>query len=116
MSTTHLAAPSRATDAEPGAVTFAELGVPQGIADRLRHRGILEPFPIQAATLVDALAGRDVCGKAPTGSGKTIAFGIPLVANVRDAAPRRPRGLVLVPTRELATQVRDELVALAGRK
>ncbi len=115
MSTTHLAAPSRATDAEPGAVTFAELGVPQGIADRLRHRGIVEAFPIQAATLADALGGRDVSGKAPTGSGKTIAFGIPLVAGVRDAAPRRPRGLVLVPTRELATQVAEELIALGGR-
>jgi superfamily II DNA/RNA helicase len=98
------------------ATTFVELGVPHAIADRLGSRGITEPFPIQVATLADALAGRDVCGKAPTGSGKTIAFGIPLVANVSGSAPRRPRALVLVPTRELATQVHDELVALGGRE
>jgi superfamily II DNA/RNA helicase len=112
LSAAPLAAPARAATTP---VTFAELGVPQAIADRLRGRGITEPFPIQIATLGDALAGRDVCGKAPTGSGKTIAFGIPLVTNVSGSAPRRPRGLVLVPTRELATQVHDELVALAGR-
>ncbi|CAN5692126.1 DEAD/DEAH box helicase [soil metagenome] len=94
--------------------TFAELGVPADIAERLAQRGIAAPFPIQTATLPDALAGRDICGKAPTGSGKTMAFGIPLVARVPKAKPRRPRGLVLVPTRELAGQVRDELALLAG--
>jgi superfamily II DNA/RNA helicase len=93
---------------------FLALGVPAPIADRLAARGIDEPFPIQAATLPDALAGRDVCGKAPTGSGKTIAFGIPLVARVGKAASRKPKGLVLVPTRELAAQVAAELTALAG--
>jgi len=86
------------------------------MAARLDERGITEPFPIQAATLPDALAGRDVCGKAPTGSGKTIAFGIPLVLGVKKAKPRMPRGLVLVPTRELAAQVTKELRALAGGK
>jgi len=96
--------------------TFFALGVPAPIADRLAMRGIAEPFPIQAATLPDALAGRDVCGKAPTGSGKTIAFGIPLIARVRRAEPKRPRGLVLVPTRELAAQVATELRELGGRK
>jgi superfamily II DNA/RNA helicase len=96
--------------------TFAALGVPADVAERLERRGITTPFPIQAATLVDALAGRDVCGKAPTGSGKTLAFGIPLVTRVGRAKPRQPRGLVLVPTRELANQVRDELVLLAGPK
>ena len=96
--------------------TFHALGAPTGIADRLAARGIIEPFPIQAATLADALAGRDVCGRAPTGSGKTIAFGIPLVARISKAAPKRPRGLVLVPTRELASQVAAELVELGGRK
>src|SRR4051812_42851065 len=94
--------------------TFHALGAPTGIADRLAARGIIEPFPIQAATVPDALAGRDVCGRAPTGSGKTIAFGIPLVARVAKAAPKRPRGLVLVPTRELAAQVAAELEWLGG--
>ncbi len=96
--------------------TFLALGAPPAIADRLAARGITEPFPIQAATLADAMAGRDVCGKAPTGSGKTIAFGIPLVARIGVASPRRPKGLVLVPTRELAAQVADELKELGGKK
>jgi superfamily II DNA/RNA helicase len=95
---------------------FLALGAPAGIADRLAARGITEPFPIQAATLVDAMAGRDVCGKAPTGSGKTIAFGIPLVARATRSAPKRPKALVLLPTRELAAQVAGELSELAGRK
>jgi superfamily II DNA/RNA helicase len=94
--------------------TFADLGVPAPIVATLDEHGIDAPFPIQSLTLPDALAGRDLCGKAPTGSGKTIAFGIPLVARVGHADPRRPKGLVLVPTRELASQVRDELTMLAG--
>ena len=94
--------------------TFHALGAPAPIVERLTRRGIVEPFPIQAMTLPDALAGRDVCGKAPTGSGKTIAFGIPMVATVRKAQPKRPTGLVLVPTRELAAQVAEELEALGG--
>ena len=60
--------------------SFRDLGVPAELADSLTARGILEPFPIQAATLVDSLAGRDVCGRAPTGSGKTLAFGIAIAA------------------------------------
>ncbi len=96
--------------------TFADLGVPAPIVATLTEQGIDAPFPIQAMTLPDALAGRDLCGKAPTGSGKTIAFGIPLVANIGQADPRRPRGLVLVPTRELASQVRDELLMLSGTR
>ena len=95
---------------------FAELGVPARAVTALAARGIVTPTPIQARTLPDALAGLDVCGRAPTGSGKTIAFGIPLVLGVDRASPHRPRGLVLVPTRELAAQVRAELVALAGRR
>ncbi len=94
--------------------TFASLGVPEEIARRLAKRGIDAPFPIQAATIPDALYGRDLCGKAPTGSGKTIAFGIPMIARVTRAAPKRPKGLVLTPTRELAIQVADELRALSG--
>ena len=96
--------------------SFADLGVPPNIASNLAARGIDTPFPIQAATLPDSLAGRDICGRAPTGSGKTIAFGIPMVDRVTKAAPRRPRGLVLVPTRELASQVCDELNILARPK
>ncbi len=94
--------------------TFAALGVPAPIERVLAQHGIHEPFPIQAATLADGLAGRDLCGRAPTGSGKTIAFGIPLISRIGRAEPRRPRALVLVPTRELAAQVREELVMLAG--
>ena len=92
--------------------TFASLGVPAHLCARLDELGIAEPFPVQAATLPDALAGRDVCGKAPTGSGKTIAFGLPMLARIEKGASRRPKGLVLVPTRELASQVQDQLQAL----
>jgi len=95
--------------------TFAQLGVPPEIVRALDDRGISEPFEIQTATIADAMAGRDVCGRAPTGSGKTLAFGIPLVANVGDASPRHPRGLILAPTRELADQIHEELRSFAGK-
>ncbi len=94
--------------------TFAQLGVPDSICAALSRRGITEPFEIQAATIADALAGLDVCGRAPTGSGKTLAFGIPLVAAATPAKPRRPTGLVLAPTRELAEQITKELRSFAG--
>jgi superfamily II DNA/RNA helicase len=94
--------------------TFADLGVPAELIAALTERGITEPFPIQSLTIPDALAGRDVCGKAKTGSGKTLAFGLPLLALTDRAEPRRPRALVLVPTRELALQVHDVLLPLAG--
>lgn len=94
--------------------TFRGLGVSPELVEALASRGITEPFPIQLLTIPDALAGRDVCGKAKTGSGKTLAFGLPVLQRLPKAAPRRPTGLVLVPTRELATQVRDELEPLAG--
>ncbi len=94
--------------------TFAELGVPAELVRTLRARGLVDAFDIQAMTVPDGLAGRDLCGRAPTGSGKTIAFGIPLVAGVGKARPKRPRGLVLVPTRELAAQVCGELEWLGG--
>ena len=93
--------------------TFADLGVPADLAALLAQRGITSPFPIQAATLPDALAGRDVCGRAPTGSGKTLAFGLALVERTTPGRDRSPRGLVLVPTRELASQVAKELAPLA---
>lgn len=92
--------------------TFADLGVPTPICRALERRGIAAPFPIQVATIPPALEGRDLSGKAPTGSGKTIAFGIPMVARVTRSAPKKPHGLVLTPTRELAIQVADELSAL----
>ena len=95
------------------APTFADLGVPTDLADRLARDGIESPFPIQAAVLPDALAGRDICGRAPTGSGKTLAFGLPLVTNLSVAERRRPTALVLSPTRELAEQIADDLRPLA---
>jgi len=94
--------------------TFLELGVSADLAALLAKRGITQPFAIQAATIPDALAGRDVCGRAPTGSGKTLAFGIPMVTAVERARPKRPRGLVLAPTRELAAQIQEELKPLAA--
>lgn len=93
--------------------TFTELGVPARLATSLAQRSITEPFPIQTATIPDLMAGRDVMGRAPTGSGKTLAFGLPLVARVQKAQPRRPRALVLAPTRELAEQISRELMPLA---
>jgi superfamily II DNA/RNA helicase len=95
--------------------TFAQLGVPSQLVDALAENGIVEPFPVQSATIPDALAGRDVCGKAPTGSGKTFAFGLPLLARVEKAKKGRPRALVLAPTRELAEQIKKELDPLARR-
>jgi len=93
--------------------TFASLGLNPAIADALAERGITEPFPVQALTIPDALAGRDVCGKAKTGSGKTLAFGLPVLHLMGKAETNRPTGLALVPTRELATQVCDELAPVA---
>jgi superfamily II DNA/RNA helicase/cold shock CspA family protein len=94
--------------------TFADLGVPSDVVSTLAARGIHTPFAIQALTIADGCAGRDLSGRAPTGSGKTLAFGIPLAVRVARAAPKRPTGLVLVPTRELASQVRTELEWLGG--
>jgi len=94
---------------------FAALGLPTRLVERLARDSITEPFPIQAATIPDALAGRDVLGRGQTGSGKTLAFGLPMLARLADgeqAAPRHPRALVLVPTRELAMQVSDALEPL----
>jgi len=99
--------------------TFAALGTPKALADTLTAQGITEPFPIQVKTLPDTLAGRDVLGRGRTGSGKTIAFAIPLVARLaeREAAhfrkPGRPMALVLAPTRELATQINATVEPLA---
>jgi superfamily II DNA/RNA helicase len=93
--------------------TFAQLGIPDALVRALAARRVVEPFPIQAATIPDALAGRDVSGMAPTGSGKTLAFGLALLAKVDKATRLQPRGLVLAPTRELAEQIKQELAPLA---
>src|ERR1035437_6824521 len=88
--------------------TFADLGVPADLIALLERDRITAPFPIQEATIPDALAGRDVSGRAPTGSGKTLAFAIAAVealAGTSRSKPGRPRGPLLVPTRELAAQV-----------
>jgi superfamily II DNA/RNA helicase len=100
---------------EPAGPTFAQLGLPQLLVTALERRGIRHPFAIQASALPDALAGRDVLGKAATGSGKTLAFGLPMLTRLAEdvrRGPRAPRGLVLVPTRELAQQVSDNLAPL----
>jgi superfamily II DNA/RNA helicase len=105
--------------------TFESLGVSEELTKALADQGIVSAFPIQALTIADALAGRDVCGKAKTGSGKTLAFGVPLLQRAkatrdregaRAGAPPRPAqplALVLLPTRELAVQVHDVLAPLA---
>ncbi len=93
--------------------TFADLGVPQSICDALARQNIHNPFEIQTATLADGLAGRDVLGRAPTGSGKTIAFGIAVVANLPKARPHFPTALILAPTRELADQIHVELASFS---
>ena len=89
--------------------SISDLGVPADVVASLAARGITEAFPIQAMAIPPALAGKDVCGRAPTGSGKTIAFGIPLAQRVSRGRTARPRALVLAPTRELAAQIHDEL-------
>lgn len=94
--------------------TFASLGVPAPITAALATRGITEPFAIQTEAIRPGLDRRDVCGKAPTGSGKTLAFGIPVVVDLPKAARKRPRALILAPTRELADQIGDELEMLGA--
>ncbi len=94
---------------------FAALGLAPRLVQRLARDGITEPFPIQAATIPDALAGKDVLGRGQTGSGKTLGFGLPVLTRLAGGHTEslRPRGLVLVPTRELAMQVHDALEPLA---
>src|SRR4029078_1835615 len=100
------------------AARFAELGVPAPLIGALAERGVEEPFPIQSATLPDALRGHDVLGRGKTGSGKPIAFAPPVVARLaasrRRPQPGKPRALILVPTRELANQVMLSLKPLAA--
>ncbi len=101
---------------QPPATTFAGLGLDQRLVAALAVRDIREPFAIQARALPDAIAGRDVLGRAETGSGKTLAFGLPMLSRIAAMAGRArdkaPRGLILVPTRELAQQVAAVLTPL----
>jgi superfamily II DNA/RNA helicase len=99
----------------PDTRAFTDFGLPTPLLRALERAGLTTPFPIQAATLPDALAGRDVLGRAETGSGKTLAFGLALLSRLDGgtARPLHPRALVLVPTRELALQVSDVLAPLA---
>lgn len=98
-------------------MNFADLGVPSSLAQILEQQGITTPTPIQAATLPDSLAGRDVLGRGRTGSGKTYGFLLPLVARLDasklPAMPRKPRALILAPTRELVGQIHASLAPLA---
>ena len=111
-----IATPAAETVAAPVA-SFAELGVPRKLTELLEADGITAPFPIQAATLPDALAGRDVLGRGRTGSGKTLGFLLPmltrLAADPRKRRPNHPRALILAPTRELATQIHTAAEPLA---
>jgi len=97
-------------------MTFAELGVPAGLVKALASTGVVKPFPIQAATLPDSLAGKDVLGRGRTGSGKTYAFVLPMLARLAASGTRRrpnqPRALILAPTRELATQIQASITPL----
>ncbi|OQQ22532.1 RNA helicase [Prescottella equi] len=99
-------------------VTFAEIGLPEPVVVALARNSITVPSPIQAMAIPDAIAGKNILGRAQTGSGKTLAFGLPMLARLARhedrPAPKRPRALVLVPTRELAFQVVDSLTPYAG--
>ena len=104
----------------PAAVpSFADLGVPAVLCRVLADQGITAPFPIQAATMRDAAAGRDVLGRGRTGSGKILAFVLPVLMRLAESnVPRksgRPRALILAPTRELATQIHAAMAPLAQR-
>ncbi|MDL5202472.1 DEAD/DEAH box helicase [Streptomyces sp. ALI-76-A] len=92
-------------------VTFATLGLPEGVVRKLAQNGVTAPFPIQAATIPDALAGKDILGRGRTGSGKTLSFGLPLLTRLSEGhtEKKKPRGIILTPTRELAMQVADAL-------
>ncbi|MEV7378691.1 DEAD/DEAH box helicase [Streptomyces lydicus] len=109
------ALPVTHTPALPPVEAFAELDMPSALLASLTAEGVTVPFPIQAATLPNSLAGRDVLGRGRTGSGKTLAFGLALLARIagRRAESRRPLALILVPTRELAQQVTDALTPYA---
>ncbi|GAA4802063.1 DEAD/DEAH box helicase [Streptomyces ziwulingensis] len=97
--------------AEAPGITFTDLGLPEGIVRKLAQNGVTAPFPIQAATIPDALAGKDILGRGRTGSGKTLSFGLPALATLAGGRTEKhkPRAVILTPTRELAMQVADAL-------
>ncbi|WP_237749590.1 DEAD/DEAH box helicase [Streptomyces sp. SS] len=99
------------TDSDEPTITFGDLGLPEGVVRKLAQNGVTTPFPIQAATIPDALAGKDILGRGRTGSGKTLSFGLPLLATLAGGHTdkKKPRGVILTPTRELAMQVADAL-------
>ncbi|MFI7393791.1 DEAD/DEAH box helicase [Streptomyces tendae] len=103
-------APEAAPEAAPEP-TFADLGLPEGVVRKLAQNGVTTPFPIQAATIPDALAGKDILGRGRTGSGKTLSFGLPTLATLAGGRTEKhkPRAVILTPTRELAMQVADAL-------
>ncbi|MBL1082276.1 DEAD/DEAH box helicase [Streptomyces actinomycinicus] len=107
--------PESTTPAAPAVEDFASMDMPAGLLKTLTAQGVTTPFPIQAATLPNSLAGRDLLGRGRTGSGKTLAFGLALLARTAGlrAEPKAPLALVLVPTRELAQQVTDALTPYA---
>lgn len=97
-------------------MTFEGLGLVPEIIDVLSRQGITVPTPVQEMSIPDGLAGRDVCGRAETGSGKTLAFGIPLVMRLDEPQGKSPRALILVPTRELASQVTEAIEPIAATR
>ncbi|MFF3739860.1 DEAD/DEAH box helicase [Streptomyces sp. NPDC002566] len=114
-SPTEFRLPESTTPALPAVEDFAALDMPAALLKTLTAQGVTSPFPIQAATLPNSLAGRDLLGRGRTGSGKTLAFGLALLARTAGlrAEPKAPLALVLVPTRELAQQVTDALTPYA---
>ncbi|MXM68452.1 DEAD/DEAH box helicase [Streptomyces sp. HUCO-GS316] len=110
-STDHVVVPENEGTEDAPEVTFADLGLPEGVVRKLAQNGVTVPFPIQAATIPDALAGKDILGRGRTGSGKTLSFGLPTLATLAGGhtEKRKPRAVILTPTRELAMQVADAL-------
>ncbi|MEU6481763.1 DEAD/DEAH box helicase [Streptomyces sp. NPDC047017] len=104
-------APETPEAPEAPELTFADLGLPEGVVRKLAQNGVTTPFPIQAATIPDALAGKDILGRGRTGSGKTLSFGLPTLATLAGGRTQKhkPRAVILTPTRELAMQVADAL-------
>ncbi|MFF7051119.1 DEAD/DEAH box helicase [Streptomyces griseorubiginosus] len=110
-STDHVVVPENEGTEDAVEVTFADLGLPEGVVRKLAQNGVTTPFPIQAATIPDALAGKDILGRGRTGSGKTLSFGLPTMTRLSGGRTEKhkPRAVILTPTRELAMQVADAL-------
>ena len=110
-STDHVVVPENEATEDAPEATFADLGLPEGVVRKLAQNGVTTPFPIQAATIPDALAGKDILGRGRTGSGKTLSFGLPTLARLAGGRTEKhkPRAVILTPTRELAMQVADAL-------